>query len=95
MDQGFVQTLALFIAGIIAPLLTQLVKGNRIQDRSAQWLAVVISYLLAFIVFVATGGMPSPDEFVAKGGAVTALAMIIYRQIMKPAVEGEPDVSED
>lgn len=95
MDQGFVQTLALFIAGIIAPLLTQLVKGNRIKDRPAQWLAVAISYLLALIVFVATGGVPGPDEFIAKGGAMTALAMIIYRQTMKPAVEAEPDVSED
>ncbi len=77
------QTLALFLAAIIAPYLTNLIKGNVISGRAAQWVFVVVAFVLAALAFVLTGGLPSPDTLVAKASEVCVVAGLIYRQIMK------------
>ncbi len=87
------QVLALFLAGIITPFVTQLLKSGRIADRPAQWLAIVVSYILALLAFVLTGGTPNAEEFIAKGAAVAALALTIYRQVIKPHLA--PEVVEE
>lgn len=77
------ENLGLFIAGVLAPFLTQWIKSIGIQDRAAQWLAVGVSVVLAVVAEVLTGGIPSPDQFVKNASAVAVLAGLIYRQFIK------------
>lgn len=78
------QNLATFLAGIIAPFVIQFVKGTKIDNRWALWLAVFVSVVLATVASILTGGIPTPDQFATQAAAVLAISQIIWRQFIKP-----------
>lgn len=78
------ENLATFLAGLIAPFIVQWLKGAKVADKWALWLAVFVSILLASIASLLTGGVPAPDQFATRAAAVLAISQIIWRQFLKP-----------
>ena len=78
------ENLATFLAGILAPFIIQFIKGSKIDDKWALWLAVFVSVVLATIASVLTGGIPAPDQFATQAAAILAISQIIWRQFLKP-----------
>ena len=78
------QTLALFIAGILAPYITELLKRGQVEGKKALWLAFVVSVVLAIGALLVTGGLSvsDPTQFAGAAGAVFSLATIIYKQFI-------------
>lgn len=78
------ENLATFMAGLIAPYIIQWLKGSKVADKWALWLAVFVSILLAAIASLLTGGIPAPDQFAARAAAIMAISQMIWRQFVKP-----------
>ena len=91
------EALALLIAGLVAPYLTQWLKGlfGGIEAKPALWLSFGISVVIAALALIVTGQLgwtAPPGEpvesiswFVQFAGAVFALATLVYKTIIKPA----------
>ena len=86
--------LALLIAGLIAPYLTQLLKKwfGGLEARPALWLAFGVSILVSVLALLATGALgwtAPPTEpvaaigwFAKMAGSVFALATLVYHQFI-------------
>ncbi|MHB1132978.1 MAG: hypothetical protein ACYC4L_11375 [Chloroflexota bacterium] len=81
------ENLATFLAGLIAPIIIQWLKGSKIADKWALWLAVFVSIVLAAVASLATGGIPAADQFAVRAAAVMAVSQLIWRQFLKPELE--------
>ena len=79
------ENLALLIIGIVWPFIFEKIKAVGLEGQAAQWAAVVTCYIVAFAAMVATGSATDPESIIKNGAAVSALAFIVYRQIIKPA----------
>ena len=79
------EMLALFAIGLVWPWLFQFFK-ERLgwSGVGVQWLAVITCFIIAFGATIATGGSTDPESIIKNGGAVTALAWLMYGQIIKP-----------
>ena len=63
------EAIALFVAGIIAPIVIQRLKGSALTGRWALWFAVAVSLALATVAQLLTGGIPGPEEVFAAAAA--------------------------
>lgn len=95
------QTLALFIAGVIAPILTQWLKRGKIEGRAALYLTFGVSTLLAVVCMLVTGELPSLGSvgdpillitsILEAAGVVFALATLLYKTFRpEPSLEWPP-----
>lgn len=82
------QTIALFVAGLIAPYIANLVKTDRITGAWAAWLALLVSVVCALVALLVTGGLSDaltdPGKLVEKAGAVFALSTLVYHSWPQP-----------
>lgn len=76
------ETLALFLAGLAAPYLANLVKGQT-SGAWAVWLALGVSVVCAAVALLLTGGLTDaltdPTRLIERFGAVFALSTLIYK----------------
>lgn len=84
------EALALLVAGIIWPLIFQGIRKVGLQDRAAQWVAVVCALIIGALAHIMTGGQTDPQSMIESGSVVVAISLVVYRQVIKPYVEGNP-----
>jgi len=80
------EQIALLIAGVVAPFITQYLKYLlNTQDRLAHALSIAVAVVIAAVALLLTGGLSfeQPEGFILKLGGVFALAQIVYRQLLK------------
>ena len=88
------EALALFITGLIAPVLIQQIKRlfGGTEGPKALWLAFVVSFGLAFLSILVTGGLAvvcvpgdpvgCTSSVLEAGLVVFGLATVVYKQFM-------------
>ena len=91
------EALALLIAGLVAPYLTQWLKRlfGGLEAKPALWLSFGVSVVIATLALIVTGQLgwtAPPGEpveviswFAQFAGAVFALATLVYKTFIKPA----------
>jgi divalent metal cation (Fe/Co/Zn/Cd) transporter len=85
------ETVALLIAGLIAPWIIQAIKGwLKLQGPAAAWMTLVVSVAIAVIAVAITGGLaaiPWSDPVAAVqalaaiGGVVFTIASLVYKTL--------------
>lgn len=78
--------LALTIAGVIAPIVTQLLKHlTDASGRLALIITVVVSAVVALLALYLSGEIHGIGDVLKQIGAVFALATVVYKFFMAPA----------
>ncbi|MDE2020279.1 MAG: hypothetical protein KGJ13_08095 [Patescibacteria group bacterium] len=78
------QSFAVIIAGILWSVVYKYVKPSVLKDRTAQWVAVLASYLIAVGAILATSGGPiTPETILASGSQIAIISAVVYRQFLK------------
>lgn len=75
------EQIAIFLAGLFAPFLIQLLKGGKIKGTSALWLTFGISFVLAGVAEWLTGGLKlaiNAGDPIAAMDAVQEAFLIIF-----------------
>jgi len=85
------ETVGLFFAGLIAPILIQWLKKGKLEGRTALYLSFGVSVVLAVVCMLLTGELPAvgsagdPAALIASvleaAGVVFALATLLYKTI--------------
>jgi len=88
------ETLAVFLAGLLASPFFEVLRrlGLHVTDRPAQWLAVAFATALAWVAYALIGEPLGPQNFIEKASPVALIALMVYRQVLKPIMERQPDV---
>ena len=50
------QVIAAFVAGFLAPFIQEILFGAKVQGRMAEWVSIVITFVVAALATWATGG---------------------------------------
>ena len=83
------QAFAVFVAGLVAPFVIQVIKNYFGQnDKGALWLAFGVSVVIAVVALLVTGELPSvadPTQLGAAIGVVFSIATVVYKQFMAKA----------
>lgn len=78
---------AIYLAGIIWPIVFQSLGRFKLQDRAAQWAAVLVCYVVAFVAYyVANGQTPTWQNVLANGSTMALIAQVVWRQAIKPTL---------
>jgi hypothetical protein len=78
------QGVALFLAGLIAPVLTQVFKGS-LSGRLALAVSIVVSAVIAVAASYIAGDIHNVAELIKNGVVVFGLAQLVYQTItLKP-----------
>jgi len=79
---------AVILAGLVWPFVFRLTqRWHGLQDRGAQWAAVVVCYVVAVVAVLGTAGQPVTAQLVLQDGSIMAtVAALVYRQVVKPAL---------
>lgn len=76
--------ISVIIAGVAWPIVFEILGKLGLANRGAQWAAVILSYVIAAVVIVATGGTVSATSLLANGSELAIIAQLVYRQALKP-----------
>ena len=55
--------------------------------RSLRW---ICAFALGALAHIATGGQLTPEAIIEAGGPVVAIALVVYRQVIKPSLTPKP-----
>lgn len=86
------ETLAITIAGVVAPILIEVLKRfTDIKGRTAFVVTIIASFAIAVITLAVTGQINSLSDIYKSGLMVIALATTIYKFLLadKPAAQSE------
>lgn len=75
------QVVAIFLAGLFAPLIIQIFKGGKIKGSPALWLTFIVSFVLAGIAEWLTGGLKAAINIgdpIAAMDAVKEAFLVIF-----------------
>ena len=79
------EALSLFVVGLVWPWIFQFAKEKLdVTGIGVQWMAVITCFIIAWVATIATGGATDPESLLKNAGAVTALAWLMYGQVIKP-----------